>query len=87
MSYYRTRHGLGFTPDEEKSLLAAAKSEQDETPKLDEILDILRRQDKLRTITTIAAVGGALYTLARLGELIAAIRGRRAEHKTLGMNL
>lgn len=74
---YRRLHArdavtLGFTPEEEQQLLAA---EADEGKKLDELLEISRRADAMRTITMIATIGGALYSLARLGELISGHRG------------
>ena len=77
MSYSRTRSGLGFTPEEEKLLLSTVQSETDEQKKLDEMLEILRRQDQLKMITAVAAIGGALYSLARIGELVAALRAKR----------
>jgi hypothetical protein len=76
---YLSSRALGFTPDEEREVVLAARSEVAEEKKVDEILEILRRQDQLRTITTIAAVGGALFTLAKLGEFVAVLRGRRKE--------
>lgn len=75
MSYSRT--ALGFTTDEEKEILASVRAPV--APRIDEALRILREQERLKLITTIAAVGGALYTLARFGELIGAMRDRRKQ--------
>jgi hypothetical protein len=67
---------LGFTPDEEKSLLAQEKAEG---AKLDEMLEILRKQQQLRNIIAAGAVVGLIFTLTRFGDLIAEIRRRRRE--------
>lgn len=77
MSYRRTSVALGFTSDEEKELLLAARGSAAKDEKLEETVRILREQERLKLISTIAAVGGALYALARLGELIGSFQDRR----------
>lgn len=64
----------GFTPEQEAEILSAHKRHED---KLDELTASARRTETLRTITVIATVGGFVYTLARVGELIAAFREKR----------
>jgi hypothetical protein len=75
MSYHRG--ALGFTTDEEKEILLSARGDAARSSKVDESLRILREQERLKLITTIAAIGGSLYTLAKFGELISSMRDRR----------
>jgi hypothetical protein len=73
MSYLAT----GFTADEEKEILVASRGEAAETAKLDEMVKILRDQERLKLISTLASIGGAVYALAKIGELIASFQDRR----------
>ena len=76
MSYSRTG-ALGFTVDEEKEILVATRGEASETAKLDEMIKILRDQERLKLISTLASIGGAIYALAKIGEMIGSFQDRR----------
>jgi hypothetical protein len=71
MPYLRAS-ALGFTPDEEKEVLARGG-------KVDEMLEILRKQEQIRNIVAAGAVIGMLLTLAKFGELVSEMRHRRRE--------
>jgi hypothetical protein len=75
VSYQRT--ALGFTSNEEQELLVAARGEAAENVKLDEMIKILRDQERLKLISTLASIGGAIYALAKIGEMIGSFRDRR----------
>lgn len=75
MSYRAT----GFTPDEEKELLAAARGEAAEEKKVDEILAFTRKQDQIRVVMTVGIVAGLIFTLTRLGDLVHTMRTRGRE--------
>jgi hypothetical protein len=77
-----TRRALGFTPDEEKEVLVAARGESAEEKKLDEMLEILRHQEQVRNVVAAGAVIGLLFTLTRFGELVAEMRRKRREGAT-----
>lgn len=84
MRYLRTKNfrptsgALGFTPEEERELIVAARGEAAEEKKQDEMLEILRGQERLRMITAGATIVGLLYTLARMGDFVAELRRRRS---------
>jgi hypothetical protein len=67
-------HAIGFTPDEERELLA---SQRQGTAAVTDLTAWTRRQDTIRTITIVSIVGGFIYTLARMGDLVAQMRARR----------
>lgn len=72
MSYVST----GFTPEEERELLESQRGTRTAT---DELTAWTRRQDTIRTITIVSIIGGILFTMARMGDLVAQIRARRKE--------
>jgi hypothetical protein len=67
-------HAAGFTPDEEKTLLTSSASQGTAVA---ELTAWTQRQDTIRNITIISIVGGLIYTLARMGDLVAQMRARR----------
>ncbi len=77
MSYHRG--ALGFTPDEEKEIVLAARGEVAEEKKLDEMLEILRKQEQLKMVTAGATIVGLLYTLAKMGDFVAELRRRKRD--------
>jgi hypothetical protein len=74
--YYRA---TGFSPDEERELLTAARGEVAEEKKIDEILEFTRKQDQIRMVMTVGVVAGLVFTLTRFGDLVAEMRRRRRE--------
>lgn len=73
MAYVAT--GLGFTPDEERSLLSST-SRADAV--LERIEGFVEAQEKIRMITIGAAIIGIVYSLAQFGELTARLRAKKA---------
>ncbi len=70
-----TRRGqLGFTPEQETAILDA---QEDQGAILERLAKNADDQERMRTLTIVAAVGGFIYTLARLGELAAQMRRPR----------
>lgn len=82
-SRVRRRGGLGFTPDEEKEILAGQRASSGQ---LKELVDQARSAERIRTITIVATVGGLVYTLARIGELVAGVRARRHQPEEKGVS-
>lgn len=72
--YVRARGGLGFTPEQETELLTAQRAYG---PKIDKLVEQAEAAERIRLFTIIATIGGALYTLARMGELIVDWRMKR----------
>jgi hypothetical protein len=71
VSYYRP---VGFTPDEEQELLTAQRQVAASSV---ELTAWTKKQDTIRTITIVSIIGGLLFTMARMGDLVAQMRARR----------
>jgi hypothetical protein len=76
MAYVPAR-GLGFTPEQETSLLAGQASLLDEMRRARELAD---REAKNRRLALYIAAGGALFAALRLG-ILAIPKLRRAEQQ------
>lgn len=64
----------GFTPEQEAEILAGQRRV---VSSADELTAWTRKQDAIRTITIVSIVGGLIFTMARMGDLVAQIRARR----------